>query len=70
METIKKARDAGNEAERLKNTFLTVLSHELRTPLNIILGYSTIIKENLTDKFSAEEKIYLDNLYSGSLSSK
>jgi signal transduction histidine kinase len=65
-EEIKKARDAGNEAERLKDTFLTVLSHELRTPLNIILGYSTIIKENLSDKLSAEEKIYLDNLYSGS----
>ncbi|MCH7772334.1 MAG: PAS domain S-box protein, partial [Bacteroidetes bacterium] len=28
-EEIKKARDMGNEAERLKNTFLTVLSHEL-----------------------------------------
>jgi signal transduction histidine kinase len=39
---------------------------QLRTPLNIILGYSTIIKENLTDRFTAEEKIYLDNLYSGS----
>ena len=65
-EEIKKARDMGNEAERLKNTFLTVLSHELRTPLNIILGYSTIIKENLRDRFTAEEKVYLDNLYSGS----
>ena len=65
-EEIKKARDIGKEAERLKNTFLTVLSHELRTPLNIILGYSTIIKENLIDKFNAEEKIYLDNLHKGS----
>jgi signal transduction histidine kinase/CheY-like chemotaxis protein len=65
-EEIKKARDIGNEAERLKDTFLTVLSHELRTPLNIILGYSTIIKENLREKFTAEEKVYLDNLYAGS----
>ena len=65
-EEIKKARDASQESERLKNTFLNVLSHELRTPLNIILGYSTIIKENLRDKFSAEERVYLDNLYSGS----
>jgi signal transduction histidine kinase len=63
---VRKARDIGNEAERLKDTFLTVLSHELRTPLNIILGYSTIIKENLSEKFSAEEKVYLDNLYAGS----
>jgi len=65
-EEVRKARDTSKEAERLKGTFLNVLSHELRTPLNIILGYSTIIKENLKDKISSEDKIYLDNLYSGS----
>lgn len=65
-EEVKKARDAGKEAERLKNTFLNVLSHELRTPLNIILGYTSIIRESMRDKMSVEDKIYLDNLYSGS----
>ncbi len=65
-EEIKKARLGNREAERLKSTFLNVLSHELRTPLNIILGYSSIIKENLKDKLGPEDKIYLDNLYSGS----
>ncbi|NWF50379.1 MAG: response regulator [Ignavibacteriaceae bacterium] len=65
-EEVKKARDATMEAERLKNTFLNVLSHELRTPLNIILGYTSIIRDNLKDKLTAEEKVYLDNLYSGS----
>lgn len=65
-EEVKKARDASYESERLKNTFLNVLSHELRTPLNIILGYSSLIKENLSDKIGAEDKIYLDNLHSGS----
>lgn len=65
-EEVKKARDASNESDRLKNTFLNVLSHELRTPLNIILGYSSLIKENLGERISAEEKIYLDNLHSGS----
>lgn len=65
-EEIKKVRDASKEAERLKNNFLNVLSHEIRTPLNIILGYSSLIKENLSDKISAEDKIYLDNLHSGS----
>ena len=63
---VRKARDTSKEADRLKSTFLNVLSHELRTPLNIILGYSSIIKENLKEKISSEEKIYLDNLYSGS----
>jgi PAS domain S-box-containing protein len=65
-EEIKRARDASKEAERLKNNFLNVLSHELRTPLNIILGYSSLIKENLSEKISTEDKIYLDNLHSGS----
>lgn len=65
-EEVKRARDGNKEAERLKNTFLNVLSHELRTPLNIILGYSSIIRENLKDKVSSEDKIYLENLYSGS----
>jgi signal transduction histidine kinase len=65
-EEIKKARDGFRESERLKNTFLNVLSHELRTPLNIILGYATIIKESLKDKIAVEDKIYLENLYSGS----
>lgn len=63
---VRKARDASKEADRLKSTFLNVLSHELRTPLNIILGYSTIIKENLKDKIGNEEKVYLDNLQTGS----
>lgn len=63
---IKKAREGNREAERLKDTFLNVLSHELRTPLNIVLGYSSIIKESMKDKINIEDRIYLDNLYSGS----
>ena len=65
-EEVKKARDGYKEAERLKNTFLNVLSHELRTPLNIILGYASIIKDNLKEKISPEDIVYIDNLYSGS----
>ncbi len=60
-----KARDGNKEAERLKNTFLTVLSHELRTPLNIILGYTSIIKDSFKEKINSEDQVYLDNLYSG-----
>jgi signal transduction histidine kinase len=63
---IKKSRDNNKEMERLKDTFLTVLSHELRTPLNIILGYTSILKDSMKDKISPEDKVYLDNLYSGS----
>ena len=65
-EEVKKARDANKEAERLKNTFLNVLSHELRTPLNIILGYSSLIRESMKDRLEEEDRVYLDNLHSGS----
>ncbi len=66
QEEIRKSRDGNREAERLKDNFLNVLSHELRTPLNIILGYSSIIKDSLRDKINPEDRVYLDNLYSGS----
>ncbi len=65
-EEVKRARDINKEAERLKNNFLNVLSHELRTPLNIVLGYASILRETLEDKLSQEEKVYIENLRSGS----
>jgi len=66
LKEISTAYDNSKELERLKDTFLSVLSHELRTPLNVILGYASLIRESLGEKISADDKIYLDNLQSGS----
>jgi len=60
------ANDNAKELERLKDTFLSVLSHELRTPLNVILGYASLIRESLQEKIEPDDKMYLDNLQSGS----
>lgn len=63
---IKKAREMYRESERLKNSFLNTLSHEIRTPFNIILGYTTILKENLIDQLNSEDQNIVISLQEGS----
>lgn len=42
-QTIRKAKDAAEAANRAKSVFLSNMSHELRTPLNAILGYAQLL---------------------------
>jgi len=35
------------ELDRLKSDFIAIASHELRTPLSLILGYATMLREQL-----------------------
>ncbi|GAP98930.1 PAS domain S-box protein [Leptolyngbya sp. NIES-2104] len=48
------AREAAEQANRMKDEFLAVLSHELRSPLNPILGWTKILRTgNLSPERSA-----------------
>lgn len=40
----RRAREALQRSDELKNTFLSAVSHELRTPLTGILGYATLLQ--------------------------
>lgn len=42
-ELERRARDAAEEANRTKDSFLALVSHELRTPLNAVLGWTKIL---------------------------
>ncbi len=46
---LRQAKELAEQASRAKSAFLANMSHELRTPLNAIIGYSEMLKEDMTD---------------------
>jgi len=54
------------ELDRLKSEFLATMSHELRTPLNSIIGFTSLVKEEITGPLNEEQKKQLNMVYSAS----
>ena len=44
---LSRAKEAAEQASRVKSHFLANMSHELRTPLNAIIGFSDVIRNQL-----------------------
>jgi signal transduction histidine kinase len=54
---------------RLRNApeqILATLSHEFRTPLNVIMGYSTMLRDEGEKELSDEQRLALDRIQSNS----
>ncbi|TVQ16447.1 MAG: PAS domain S-box protein [Leptolyngbya sp. DLM2.Bin15] len=56
-QALEQARDAAEEANQAKSTFLATMSHELRTPLNIILGFAQLMERDRTLSPDNQERV-------------
>ena len=59
-QTLRKAKEEAEAIAKAKSHILTSMSHEIRTPLNGILGFSSMLKESLTDPYQREMAEVID----------
>ena len=57
IKDIENAKRKAEESDKLKSAFLSNLSHEIRTPMNGILGFTELLKDDISN---AEKNEYLE----------
>jgi signal transduction histidine kinase len=68
---VQKALARREDRRRLKNApdqILASVSHSLRNPLNVIMGYSSILREEEKDQLTEEQRRALDQIQANSTS--
>lgn len=62
---LERANEELRSADRYKDEFLSVLSHELRTPLNFIMGFASILKDEVAGPQTELQQSYLAKILNG-----
>lgn len=55
-------KEKAEKSSQLKDAFIASISHEIRTPLNAILGFASIIEDEASERFTADEHIYFQRI--------
>jgi signal transduction histidine kinase len=53
------------QADHAKDEFLSVISHELRTPLNFIMGFASILEDEIAGPLNSQQHEYLGKINDG-----
>jgi PAS domain S-box-containing protein len=53
------------QVDTLKDEFLSVISHELRTPLNFIMGFASILDDEVAGQLTPDQHAYLEKILKG-----
>ncbi len=59
-------RNASLKLKQIKSEFLANVSHELRTPLSVVIGFVSILLEQLIGKLTDEQQRALERVYKNS----
>lgn len=57
--------EALEQADVLKDQFISILSHELRTPINAITGFGSILDDEVAGPLTAQQHLYLGKILDG-----
>ncbi len=62
-DSLIRAREAAESADRIKSMFVASMSHELRTPLNSIIGFLGVVLQGMSGPINEVQKDQLGRAY-------